>query len=327
MFDPTIGRWTTEDPIGFEAADADLFRYVRNNPTNAIDLSGLMAEYMRELDPLPEAPSSIPVGSRPPRGTGLWLRYWWALGSAGIPKQAQKEEAPPKTQNVKGNQYGDWKITQENESDVLGPYESRVTIEFIPNIAKVKSTEIAFIQIVRILDTKTGQSVGENRLGKAAVARMTAEGWHVDRQSNKKYGWYGYGNDGKPEEEKNVGLHGVDVMPVSPGSSPKPYKTAVLKDFPGDPNKTPAIHKQFEFETYAIAKAGKDKGTIYGGLSWGFRVEALSKMTSLPRSFLKQPSGQFKAAIALWDKQAKGPANMRNDPNQVPLGPDITFPK
>jgi hypothetical protein len=40
MFDPTIGRWTTEDPIGFEAADADLFRYVRNNPTNAIDPSG-----------------------------------------------------------------------------------------------------------------------------------------------------------------------------------------------------------------------------------------------------------------------------------------------
>jgi len=41
MFDPTIGRWTTPDPKGFEAADADLFRYVRNNPTNATDSSGL----------------------------------------------------------------------------------------------------------------------------------------------------------------------------------------------------------------------------------------------------------------------------------------------
>src|SRR5262249_54697768 len=40
MFDPTIGRWTTEDPIGFEAADADLFRYVHNNPTNATDPTG-----------------------------------------------------------------------------------------------------------------------------------------------------------------------------------------------------------------------------------------------------------------------------------------------
>ncbi|MBI1916597.1 MAG: hypothetical protein HYS12_17955 [Planctomycetes bacterium] len=41
MFDPTIGRWTTEDPIGFEAGDANLFRYVGNDPTNATDPSGL----------------------------------------------------------------------------------------------------------------------------------------------------------------------------------------------------------------------------------------------------------------------------------------------
>ena len=44
MFDPTIGRWTTPDPKGFEAADADLFRYVRNNPTNFTDPSGLQGE-------------------------------------------------------------------------------------------------------------------------------------------------------------------------------------------------------------------------------------------------------------------------------------------
>lgn len=41
MYDPTIGRWTTEDPIGFKAADADLFRYVGNNPTNLTDPTGL----------------------------------------------------------------------------------------------------------------------------------------------------------------------------------------------------------------------------------------------------------------------------------------------
>lgn len=40
MFDPTIGRWISEDPIGFEAADTNLYRYVGNNPTNALDPSG-----------------------------------------------------------------------------------------------------------------------------------------------------------------------------------------------------------------------------------------------------------------------------------------------
>lgn len=40
-FDPRIGRWLSEDPIGFQAADPNLYRYVGNNPTNATDPSGL----------------------------------------------------------------------------------------------------------------------------------------------------------------------------------------------------------------------------------------------------------------------------------------------
>ena len=44
MYDPSIGRWFTEDPIEFEGGDADLYRYVGNDPTNAIDPSGLALE-------------------------------------------------------------------------------------------------------------------------------------------------------------------------------------------------------------------------------------------------------------------------------------------
>jgi RHS repeat-associated protein len=40
-YDPKIGRWTSEDPSGFQAADPDLYRYVHNGPTNASDPSGL----------------------------------------------------------------------------------------------------------------------------------------------------------------------------------------------------------------------------------------------------------------------------------------------
>lgn len=35
------GRWTSEDPIGFRAGDANVYRYVGNNPANATDPSGL----------------------------------------------------------------------------------------------------------------------------------------------------------------------------------------------------------------------------------------------------------------------------------------------
>jgi RHS repeat-associated protein len=40
-YDPAAGRWTQEDPIGFAAGDANLYRYVGNGPTNASDPSGL----------------------------------------------------------------------------------------------------------------------------------------------------------------------------------------------------------------------------------------------------------------------------------------------
>jgi hypothetical protein len=40
MYDPSIGRWTSEDPIGFDAGDPDLYRYVQNMPTEATDPSG-----------------------------------------------------------------------------------------------------------------------------------------------------------------------------------------------------------------------------------------------------------------------------------------------
>ncbi len=40
-YDPATGRWTTLDPSGLTAGDANEYRFVGNDPTNAIDPSGL----------------------------------------------------------------------------------------------------------------------------------------------------------------------------------------------------------------------------------------------------------------------------------------------
>jgi RHS repeat-associated protein len=40
-YDPAVGRWLSEDPIGFQAGDANLYRYVENEPTDRIDPWGL----------------------------------------------------------------------------------------------------------------------------------------------------------------------------------------------------------------------------------------------------------------------------------------------
>jgi len=44
MYDPTIGRWFQEDPIGCEAGDPDLLRYTGNSPTIRTDPSGLQEQ-------------------------------------------------------------------------------------------------------------------------------------------------------------------------------------------------------------------------------------------------------------------------------------------
>jgi len=50
-YDASAGRWLSQDPIGFAAGDANLYRYVGNHPSYATDPSGLQ-------EPAPNNPSS-----------------------------------------------------------------------------------------------------------------------------------------------------------------------------------------------------------------------------------------------------------------------------
>ncbi len=49
-YDPEVGRFISEDPIGFEGGDVNLYAYVWNNPINWIDPSGLSAENAGMVD-------------------------------------------------------------------------------------------------------------------------------------------------------------------------------------------------------------------------------------------------------------------------------------
>ena len=40
-YDPSVGRFISEDPIGFGGGDANLYAYARNNPVNLVDPFGL----------------------------------------------------------------------------------------------------------------------------------------------------------------------------------------------------------------------------------------------------------------------------------------------
>ena len=47
--DPTTGRWTTQDPMGFSAGDANLYCYVGNRATLATDPSGLICRQVGDF--------------------------------------------------------------------------------------------------------------------------------------------------------------------------------------------------------------------------------------------------------------------------------------
>ena len=70
MYDPTIGRWISEDPEGFQAGDTDLYRYVHNEPTRYTDPSGMDAPnpYM-----LPQRPGEYEQWLR---GRGIGTFYY-----------------------------------------------------------------------------------------------------------------------------------------------------------------------------------------------------------------------------------------------------------
>jgi hypothetical protein len=112
-----------------------------------------------------------------------------------------------------------------------------------------------------------------------------------------------------------------DDSVVKPGDSTAiPVKPAEFSD-------TPSWGKridELEFETFAIAKNGTG-GEVLGGIKWGVQVDDKLKVTPLKVEPVRDYQ-DFKDAVAAWNKQAEGPMDKRNHPDQELLGP-FTYPK
>jgi RHS repeat-associated protein len=66
-YDPKIGRWLSEDPIGFEGDDANLSRYVENAPTMYVDPDGLQTKL---IDLMEEMNQEHGIYQRPAEAAG-----------------------------------------------------------------------------------------------------------------------------------------------------------------------------------------------------------------------------------------------------------------
>jgi hypothetical protein len=193
-----------------------------------------------------------------------------------------------------------WSISQSNTDGAN--YSSDVSITFNPDRDTMNCTEIAFVQSLIFADATSGTSV---ETIPNYVSRRSAAGWTLDRIEARRYGWYGYNNDGRPGGN------------VSPGSSPTPLRAATMHDTPSDtrPNSI------FRFESCAICRSGSDANRVYSCYTWGFNVDASNHLTSLPNQETAAPSAEFAETVRQWNIQAAGPAASRNEPSQQPLGP------
>lgn len=90
MYDTKTGRFLSEDPLGYAAGDANLYRYVLNSPVNYIDPTGQAAVLAQApIAPPPPAPAPVPPtipAPAPPPGPlgGAGLAGLGQLGAAAL---------------------------------------------------------------------------------------------------------------------------------------------------------------------------------------------------------------------------------------------------
>jgi uncharacterized protein RhaS with RHS repeats len=119
-YDPSIGRWLSEDPIGFAGGDANLYRYVGNAPNNAVDPAGLLTAVgwgivegaAIEVSPVVPAAGLVVVGPtlgyktgkvvEQKFGIGEWIGNWWSPRAASTPIQDLDFDPNPTKRGPKG---------------------------------------------------------------------------------------------------------------------------------------------------------------------------------------------------------------------------------
>ena len=73
-YDPATGRFTTQDPIGFAAGDANLYRYVGNSPSIGTDPLGhaTLTEFAETIASIAGRLLANPLGCFVVHGAGSW---------------------------------------------------------------------------------------------------------------------------------------------------------------------------------------------------------------------------------------------------------------
>ena len=118
-YEPGTGKFISEDPSGFKGGDANLFRYVGNDPLNRIDPSGLMAKWAQ-----PASRASVPAAGYAAIGPG-------GVSVSGVtplqPSTTTPTAMPTYSLTSPGSSAPQSVVAQSRPSLVSQPYANLVT--------------------------------------------------------------------------------------------------------------------------------------------------------------------------------------------------------
>ncbi len=186
--------------------------------------------------------------------------------------------------------YGDLTFTKYGKTDANPPTTPRYTVDvelqFLPK-ATVPCNDVTFIQSLESVDD---QGRSQHHFSSAEkAARQTSLAWSVDQLAGVPSPYYIVGLDPKGRAADILGYGRAG------GGGATPSK-ATLIDKPSW-SKATVDH----FESCVICRSGANRGQVYGCATWGFRTDAVGKVTLMPRTFRQMPSDQFEEARAAWN--------------------------
>jgi len=134
-YDPAVGRWISEDPLGFGGGDSNVSRYVGNDVTNRVDPTGLTPFKPFIAYSGPEVPEGTLAPSSPVLKAGyqwVWMRTGEKSVATGttttvtvlVPGQVGTETVTTTYTGPFGNQ---WQTT--HEEPIMGMVPTTVTFE------------------------------------------------------------------------------------------------------------------------------------------------------------------------------------------------------
>jgi hypothetical protein len=282
VYDPSVGRWLSEDPAGFGAGDANLFRYVGNDPTNDSDPSGLAKDINdAEWEKDEGLTDDLKPGGRMKQDDkylngGKAFVATNCLGVAGVNAEFKFEKA-----------YAGIHRRKAQNVDVQGVYVKLSITLNQENLAQ-KFTQLRIIQVVRAYTMAGGENSavfwGQYQKDLRAATRdrkAPSWGWGVDRDSADTNPFFDEGPSG-----------------VAGGVG----KTAFLIDAPSLPATNAEIGMEFYTCLIGIDACGHAVPVAY--VHWGWYAKQAEKpmfLPATPEAKAGYPQ-ELKDAVDRWNK-------------------------